>query len=117
MFSTHYQHAPQQPSERELRLLDILARQAADLIEHKQGEEALRAREADLELVINRTPFMLIRCSRDLRYQFVSRAYAEMMGRQPKDIVGRAMVEIIGHEGFEMIRPYVETVLARDTRR
>ena len=40
MFSTHYQHAPQQPSERALRLLDILARQAADLIEHKQAEEA-----------------------------------------------------------------------------
>ena len=90
MFSTHYQRAPQQPSERALRLLDILARQAADLIEHKQGEEALRAKEADLELVINQTPFMLTRCSRDLRYQFVSRTYAEMIGRQPADIAGKA---------------------------
>ena len=111
MFSTHYQHAPQQPSERALRLLDILARQAADLIEHKQGEEALRAREADLELVINQTPFMLTRCSRDLRYQFVSRTYAEMIGRQPADIAGKAIVEIMGEEGFETIRPYIETVL------
>ena len=40
MFSTHYQRAPQRPSERALRLLDILARQAADLIEHKQAEES-----------------------------------------------------------------------------
>ena len=104
MFSTHYQRAPQQPSERALRLLDILARQAADLIEHKQGEEALRAKEADLELVINQTPFMLTRCSRDLRYQFVSRTYAEMMGRQPADIAGKAIVEIMGEEGFETIR-------------
>ena len=111
MFSTHYRHAPQRPSERALRLLDILARQAADLIEHKQGEEALRAREADLELVINQTPFMLTRCSRDLRYQFVSRTYAEMMGRQPADIAGKAIVEIMGEEGFETIRPYIETVL------
>jgi PAS domain S-box-containing protein len=52
MFSTHY-HAPQRPGERALRLLDILARQAADLIEQKQSEETLRAREAGLELVIN----------------------------------------------------------------
>ena len=111
MFSTHYQRAPQQPSERALRLLDILARQAADLIEHKQGEEALRAKEADLELVINQTPFMLTRCSRDLRYQFVSRTYAEMIGRQPADIAGKAIVEIMGEEGFETIRPYIETVL------
>src|SRR5688500_9131819 len=76
-----------------------------------EGEEALRAREADLELVINQTPFMLTRCSRDLRYQFVSRTYAEMMGRQPADIAGRAIVEIMGEEGFETIRPYIDTVL------
>ena len=40
MFSTHYRRAPQRPSERALRLLDILARQAADLIEQKQSEES-----------------------------------------------------------------------------
>jgi PAS domain S-box-containing protein len=41
MISTHWRK-PHQPSERDLRLLDILARQAADLIERKQSEEALR---------------------------------------------------------------------------
>ena len=54
---------------------------------------------------------MLTRCSRDLRYQFVSRPYAEMLGRQPAEIAGKAIVEIMGEEGFETIRPYVETVL------
>jgi PAS domain S-box-containing protein len=44
MMSTHWKN-PYQPSERQLRLLDILARQAADLIERKRGEEALRASE------------------------------------------------------------------------
>ncbi len=111
MFSTHYQQAPRQPGERALRLLDILARQAADLIEHKLSETMLRAREAELERVINQTPFMLTRCSRDLRYQFVSRTYAEMLGREPADIAGRPIVEIMGKEGFETIRPYIEAVL------
>ncbi|MBC7983280.1 MAG: GAF domain-containing protein [Candidatus Obscuribacterales bacterium] len=41
MISTHWRN-PHQPSDRDLRLLDILARQAADLIERKQSEEALR---------------------------------------------------------------------------
>jgi GAF domain-containing protein len=44
MISTHW-HQPHEPSERDLRLLDVLARQAADLIERSQAEESLR--EAD----------------------------------------------------------------------
>ena len=44
MISTHWKR-PHQPSARDLRLLDILARQAADLIERRRSEEALR--EAD----------------------------------------------------------------------
>ena len=44
MISTHWKQ-PHQPSERDLRLLDVLARQAADLIDRKKAEEALR--EAD----------------------------------------------------------------------
>ena len=38
MFSTHYR-TPRRPTERDLRLLDLLARQAADLIERKRSEE------------------------------------------------------------------------------
>lgn len=42
MLSTHYR-APTQPTERDLRLLDILARQTADLIERQRAEAALLA--------------------------------------------------------------------------
>lgn len=48
MISTHWSE-PHQPSDRELRLLDILARQAADLLERTIAEEALRAREQELD--------------------------------------------------------------------
>jgi PAS domain S-box-containing protein len=41
VISTHWNH-PHEPSERELRLFDVLARQAADLIERRQAEESLR---------------------------------------------------------------------------
>src|SRR5256886_1234523 len=42
-----------------------------DLRERKTAEEALHAKEAELEAVINRTPFMLTLWSRALRYRFV----------------------------------------------
>ena len=41
MISTHWSE-PHEPSEREQRLLDVLARQAADLIERRRTEDALR---------------------------------------------------------------------------
>ncbi len=44
MLSTHWR-TPHQPSERDLRLLDILARQAADLIDRHAAHESLRRRE------------------------------------------------------------------------
>jgi PAS domain S-box-containing protein len=44
MISTHFRR-PHRPLERELRLTDLYARQAAELIERKQAEEALRRSE------------------------------------------------------------------------
>jgi GAF domain-containing protein len=47
MISTHWRE-PHEPLERDLRLFDLLARQAADLIERARGEQQLRESEEDL---------------------------------------------------------------------
>jgi PAS domain S-box-containing protein len=54
---------------------------------------------------------MLIRLDRDLRYRFISRAYAEITGRQPEAVVGKTLPEVVGEENFRAIHPYVERVL------
>src|SRR5437870_3057767 len=86
-----------------------------DLTDRKRAEEASRAKEAELEAIINRTPFMLTRCSRDLRYRFVSRAYARMLGRTPEEMAGKPIVEIMGEEGLKTISPYIQNVLKGHT--
>lgn len=48
MISTHWSK-PHSPSERDLRLLDIVARQAADLLDRTIREDALRERERQLQ--------------------------------------------------------------------
>lgn len=48
MISTHWRQ-PHQPSERDLRLMDVLARMAADLIERSQAEKALQNLNTDLK--------------------------------------------------------------------
>jgi PAS domain S-box-containing protein len=71
----------------------------------------LRRSEAELNTVIASTPFMLARCGRDLRYRFVSPAYAEMLGRRGEDMVGQSILNVLGAEAFSTIVPHVEKVL------
>lgn len=71
--------------------------------------------EPDTQAVMARTPFMLTRCSADLRYRFVNEAYARMIGRRPEDCAGKPIVEIMGKKGFETILPHVKRVLQGET--
>ncbi len=82
-----------------------------DVSAHKRADEALRAKEQELQEIINRTPFMLTRCSRDLHYRFVSQAYARMIGRTPEEVAGKSILEIMGEKGLKTISPYIERVL------
>ena len=58
VFSTHYR-MPRRPAERELRLLDLLARQAADLIERNRAETALLASEGRFRELADAMPQMV----------------------------------------------------------
>jgi PAS domain S-box-containing protein len=82
-----------------------------DITDRKRAEDALRASEAELQSVLGQTPFMLIRCSRELRYRFVSQAYAQWLGRPREEIMGATIVETVGPTVFNTVRPYIEQVL------
>jgi len=83
-----------------------------DLTRRKAAEAALQEKEAELELITTETPFMLTRCTRDLRYRYVSRAYAEMVGRNPEEVSGKPIVEIMGEKSLAKILPYIKRVLS-----
>jgi PAS domain S-box-containing protein len=74
----------------------------------------LRDKEAQLESILYRTPFMLIRLDRDLRYRFISQAYLEMTGRRSEQVMGKRLSDILSDKDFQAIRPYVEKVLQGD---
>lgn len=86
MISTHWS-TPHQPSDRDLRLLDILARQAADLLERTIADEALRDAQAELralnetleQRVAERTA-MLMQAEEKLRQSQKMEAVGQLTG-------------------------------------
>jgi PAS domain S-box-containing protein len=110
MLSTHFR-TPHRPSERDERLLDLYARSAADLIERKRAEQAVRSATQQLQTVTESLSITVARCSRDFKYLWVNKACAEFLGLPSEEIVGRPIIEILGPSVFEQLRPHFEKVL------
>ena len=86
-----------------------------DLTERKTAEKSLQEKEEELERIITQTPFMLARCGRDLRYRYVSRAYADMFGWKPEQFPGKSIVATVGAKALATMRPYIDRVLSGET--
>jgi PAS domain S-box-containing protein len=85
------------------------------LADAKRRADALRAARVQLQIVTDSMSALVTRCSRDLRYLWVSRPYAAWLGRAPDEIVGHPILEVLGPEAFEKLRPHFERVLAGQT--
>src|SRR5262249_25512106 len=59
-----------------------------DIAERKRAEDALRAATEQLRIVTDTMSAAVTRCSRDLRYLWVSRPYTDWIGRPQEDIIG-----------------------------
>ncbi len=84
---------------------------ARDVGERRRAEGAVRAAREQLRVVTETMSAAVTLCSRDLCYLWVSKRFAEWLGRPAEEIAGRTIPEVIGPEGYEDVRPYVEQVL------
>jgi len=71
---------PHRPDERDLRLVDLLARQTADYLEKQQADEALRTREAQLKTLFDAAPIGVYLVDADFRIRQVNPAALPMFG-------------------------------------
>jgi signal transduction histidine kinase/CheY-like chemotaxis protein len=93
ILSTHF-CKPHRPSERELRLIDLLARQAADYLERKQAEEALRKARAQLQAVFDHAPLGVYLVDREFRIRSVNPTALPVFGDVP-DLIGQDFGTVI----------------------
>jgi two-component system, cell cycle sensor histidine kinase and response regulator CckA len=84
----------------------------SDITERKRAEDDLHKALLQLELITENMESGVARCSRDLRYLWVSRSYATWLRRERDQIVGRSILDVLGPKGFETKRPHFERVLS-----
>jgi PAS domain S-box-containing protein len=108
MISTHFSD-PHRPDARALRLMDLLARQAADYLERKQAESALQQAQAQLQAIFDDVPFGVYLVDSDLRIRSVNPTALPVFGDIP-DLIGRDFTEVI-HRLWP--RAYAEEVVRR----
>ena len=83
MISTHWRN-PHQPQERDLRLLDILARQAADLIERNESQRILRESERRFRQMIDALPAAIYTTDAEGHLTHFNPAAVEFSARTPE---------------------------------
>ena len=98
VISTHFR-SPHCPSERELRLTDLYARQAAELVEIKQAETRLR----EYEKVVEGLEEMIVVVDREYRYVLANRSFLTHRGVEREDLIGRPSREMLNEGVFDAV--------------
>jgi PAS domain S-box-containing protein len=108
MISTHWRNV-HQPSERELRLLDVLARQAADLIERKQNEEALRTSKERYRRIVETANEGIWYIDLNAETVYSNEPMARLLGCSVEEILGHRVPEFCFPEDVPIVQ---ERILA-----
>jgi len=64
-----------------------------------------------LECLTNQLAVPLTRCSRDLKYLWVNRYYADWLQKPVGEIIGRSIIDVLGKEAFDSLRLRFDQVL------
>jgi PAS domain S-box-containing protein len=90
-----YFSAPHRPSTRDLHLLDLLARQAADYLERRRAEIALQHRTQQFETLIDQAPLGVYLVDADFKIRSVNPVARPIFGEVAGGVIGRDFAEII----------------------
>jgi PAS domain S-box-containing protein len=116
MLSTHYR-TPRRPTDRDLHLVDLLARQAADCIERTQAEEMLLASESRFRLLVDAAPNAMLMVARDGKIGLVNKQVETLFGYAREELLGQP-IEILVPQRFRAMHPvYRESFFAEPKAR
>ncbi len=106
MFLTHYRQ-PHLPNERHLALLDLLARQAAELVERSETEALLLNREQHLRAVIETAADGIITIDERETITTVNPAAERIFGYSARELVGHSVRLLLPESKASGENPYI----------
>jgi len=80
-----------------------------------ESRTALAASEAEMRLIADALPVLIGFIDRSLTYRFANRAYAEWFYKDPSQVIGRHVSEIVGPAGMENRLPAMQRALAGES--
>jgi PAS domain S-box-containing protein len=112
MVSTSWRHV-HEPSERDLRLFDILARQAADVIERARADVALRESEEKFSKLFEKAAMVAV-LSKMPRGEMidVNESFETLFGFTKEEVIGKTSQELGINRDKEMRRETVASLKA-----
>lgn len=85
---------------------------AIDITEHLRVRDELRQSQDQLQLIANHASIFIAYCDAGQQYRYVNQAYAARMKLTTADILGKHVAEVLGQPAYNLILPYIQTVLA-----
>jgi PAS domain S-box-containing protein len=92
-----------------LRCVALVSR---DVTDEEHAARLVRDSEAKQRALLDAFPGHIAAVDSDLRYTFVNARYAALLDRQPDEVVGRSVREVLGEERFRMAQQEVELAMS-----
>ena len=112
MLSTHWR-TPHSPTEEDFRFFDVLARQAADLIERSLAEEALRESDERFRYIANSAPVMIWMSDAEKQITYLNQTWLDYTEWPVDAALGHRWVEIVHPDDLERCRELYDKAFER----
>ena len=83
-----------------------------DITERKRADLEIRRAREQLQLVVDATPSFIARYDRDRRLVWANKSYAARFGKEPDELAGNRLIDLVGEQAFRVLDPLFTRVLA-----